>query len=356
MLPLPTLLSAALVAFTIEADNEVERVSAHSTTTGEGNGGPWLVSEYMWANVLRHLPAEGPTTTSELVARSRTERHNLNGLQRWGYLRVKRESPETTVRLTRWGRMANTTWAPVPALIEKRWTDRFGAAAVVALRSHLSDVVACTGRQLPHYLPMIFPAQGGRTEVFSTTGPTTPDDSSAADPDLSALLSRALHAFTIDFEAQTKMSLAMASNTLRVLNETGIRVRDLPALSGVSKEAQQMCLGFYERHGRVALMPDPEKSRGKVARLTPEGRQLQSKYRRLLHDVEAVWESAHGDNLRGLRAALELIVGPSPAAEHSPLFTGLDPPPGCWREKLARPRTLPHYPMVLHRGGYPDGS
>jgi hypothetical protein len=26
------------------------------------------------------------------------------------------------------------------------------------------------------------------------------------------------------------------------------------------------------------------------------------------------------------------------------------------RSSLRRPATLPHYPMVLHRGGFPDGS
>jgi hypothetical protein len=27
-----------------------------------------------------------------------------------------------------------------------------------------------------------------------------------------------------------------------------------------------------------------------------------------------------------------------------------------WRASVCRPGTLPHYPMILHRGGYPDGS
>ena len=49
------------------------------------------------------------------------------------------------------------------------------------------------------------------------------------------------------------------------------------------------------------------------------------------------------------------------------LALGLEPPPGGWRltkryieqtkavldDPLA---ALPHYPMVLHRGGWPDGS
>jgi hypothetical protein len=28
----------------------------------------------------------------------------------------------------------------------------------------------------------------------------------------------------------------------------------------------------------------------------------------------------------------------------------------CWRARVPAPAALPHYPMTLHRGGYPDGS
>ena len=33
-----------------------------------------------------------------------------------------------------------------------------------------------------------------------------------------------------------------------------------------------------------------------------------------------------------------------------------EPYPDNWRASVRRPATLPHFPMVLHRGGYPDGS
>jgi len=60
-LPLATLLSPALVAFTIEFDNEAEPQMAHRTTThGSTHGstagshqGPWLVSLAMWENCMR---------------------------------------------------------------------------------------------------------------------------------------------------------------------------------------------------------------------------------------------------------------------------------------------------------------
>jgi hypothetical protein len=60
-----------------------------------------------------------------------------------------------------------------------------------------------------------------------------------------------------------------------------------------------------------------------------------------------------------LREALERLTG-EPAAEISmgisPLFRGLEPYPDGWRAPVRKAGTLPHYPMVLHRGGFPDGS
>lgn len=66
----------------------------------------------------------------------------------------------------------------------------------------------------------------------------------------------------------------------------------------------------------AAEEPDPAVGRGKVARLTPRG-----------------------------------LDGQPPV-----LFGGLEPYPGNWRASVRRPATLPYFPVVLHRGGYPDGS
>jgi len=72
-------------------------------------------------------------------------------------------------------------------------------------------------------------------------------------------------------------------------------------------------------------------------------------WRPLTAMIENRWLDRHGSRLIGeLRA--------SPAAEPSPLLAGLQPYPGGWRASIAAPRTLPHYPLVLHRGGFPDGS
>jgi hypothetical protein len=61
-LPLTAPLSQLLVAFTIEADNELEHQLPHRTTRGPAAGsrrGPWLVSLVMWSNFLRFVSEDG---------------------------------------------------------------------------------------------------------------------------------------------------------------------------------------------------------------------------------------------------------------------------------------------------------
>jgi hypothetical protein len=58
-LPLPTLLSHVLVAFTIEFDNEFEHQMPHRTTnygsTAGSRHGPWLVSMECWSNCMQFV-------------------------------------------------------------------------------------------------------------------------------------------------------------------------------------------------------------------------------------------------------------------------------------------------------------
>jgi hypothetical protein len=63
--------------------------------------------------------------------------------------------------------------------------------------------------------------------------------------------------------------------------------------------------------------------------------------------IEERWRTRFGqDNIRTLRESLERLAG-EPRLE--PYLEG-------WRASVRQPDTLPHFPMVLHRGGFPDGS
>jgi len=127
-------------------------------------------------------------------------------------------------------------------------------------------------------------------------------------------------------------------------------------MTGISKEAVAWALGVLLRARLAVEEPDPAASRGKVARLTPRGLLAQGLYLELLGAVEDRWRDRFGaDTIAALRQPLEaLAVGPE--GQPPPLFQGLEPYPDNWRASVRPPRTLPYYPMVLHRGGYPDGS
>lgn len=367
--PLPTLLSQVLVAFTVEFDNEAEHRMPHSTTAGPADGAPkgspWLVSQVMWANVLQFVD-EGGTRVADIHARSRTTGDSLAGLRRWRYVTVDpwphegmggTAPDDSVVRLTPAGRRARDVWLPLAAAIEECWRSRFEPGAIDDLARSLRTVVEGMDRSLPHYLPVIYPTLNGKAapNLVPADGPTGPEQDGPND--LSVLVARVLLGFTLDFEAESRISLPISANTLRVLDDSGVRVRDLPRLTGVSKEANAMATGFLVRHGCVEVVPDPSAPRGKVVRLTAKGRAAQAKYRRILGSTEDLWEQRFGPStLGGLRQSLERVTAGGSAGPGSLLFSGIVPYPEGWRASVRPPETLPHYPMVLHRGGYPDGS
>ena len=368
-LPLPTLRSQALVAHTIELDNEAEHLLPHRTSRADDpearQDAPLLVSYALWSNVLQFVDGAG-VTVAELRERARTNRLLLQGLRRWGYVTLMPPAGATlknppqdgvVVRTTKAGRQARDVWRTLPTAMEERWRSRFGDGAVDHLERSLRAVFESLPIDPPAYLPVVLPTQNGKSEPAlprtATTGAATARTSAA---DMSQLLSGVLVAFTVDFERESRISLPISANTLRVLHPSGVRIRDLPRLTGVSREANAMCAGWLERHGCAVAEPDPAVTRGKLLRLTDKGQRAQQKYRRLL-DTTVSWRETYGANtVDNLRAALQRVVGDGTLAS-SPLAQGLEPYPDNWRAGVRqRPDTLPHHPMVLHRGGYPDGS
>jgi DNA-binding MarR family transcriptional regulator len=363
-LPLPTLLSQALVAFVIEIDNEAERRLPHWTTTEDDPGArvhtPWLVSYPLWANVLRYVPPDG-ISVAELQDLARTGRLLLGKLRRWGYVRLRAPAgaavknppqSETAVRLTSHARTGGEVWHAMAAAIEARWRHRYGVRAIDALDHASAALVDVFDIDPPDFLPPVFPTQGGRTE----TPVLRLDPASSRPRDLPALLSGVLDAFALDFEKESRVSLAISANTLRVLDGEGVRLRDLPKVTGVSKEANAMCAGWLERRGCAEKTPDLSAGRGQVLRLTRKGQGAHAKYRRILAETEGAWRTTYGaGRIDALCSALEPLVGDGTLAS-SPLAAALETRSDNWRAAVRAPETLPHHPMVLHRGAYPDGS
>jgi DNA-binding MarR family transcriptional regulator len=363
--PLPTLLSPTLVAFTIEFDNQAEQQMLHRTTrhgrSAESRHAPWLVSLAMWSNCMQFIGEEGlPVRELERRARTRT---NLAGMERWGYVVVEPDPSDSRpkpprsrwlVRATPVGLKAQQIWRPLFGVIEKRWEERFTRDAIEFVRESLGALVSQFDVELPDCLPILgygLFSKGASYEKRLLDGSTDGTDSH-----LSTLLARALLMFAIDFETESELSLAISANVVRVLDEKGVRVRDLPWLTGVSKEAVAGSLSFLTKRGYAVVEADASGGRAKAARLTKKGGKAQQAYRRLLGSVEQRWQRRFGEKtIRSLRESLERLVG-EPTSQLSPLFRGLEPYPDGWRASVPKPHTLPHYPMVLHRGGFPDGS
>jgi hypothetical protein len=352
--PLSTALSHALIAFTIELDNEFE------LGLGESGHTPRVTSWVMWANFMRFVGdgiAVGELPAAAGIPKARTL-STLGGMERWRYVDigddpgVRRDGygsarglrAEAVVRLTPAGRAAEAIWRPLPGEIEGRWRERFGAGAVDELRLSLEEGVAQLDVGLPEYMPIV----GGAS--WKAADAITPGerDSSAPLP-LPALLSQVLLAYTLDYETTSELALPLSANIVRVLDGSGVSVKDLPLRAGVPKEGIAMALTFLTKNGFVAVEE-------KVARLTKKGRDAQESAPRLHGEVEAATSTSR------LTAALDAILG-----QRAVLARGLQPPPGGWRgtkryfahteAMLDDPiAALPQYPMVLHRGGWPDGS
>jgi DNA-binding MarR family transcriptional regulator len=252
--------------------------------------------------------------------------------------------------------VAQEIWRPLVREIEARWMERFGAAEVTALRELLQEIVEELDLDLPYYLPVLGHGMVARVSFGEMVAAEGRGGETAAGLPFYALVSQVLLAFTLEFEREAEVSLALSANVVRILDESGVRRRDLPRLSSISREAVSMSLSFLEKRGYVTVEPDPRGGRTALVRLTQTGREAQATYHRLAAEIEERWCVRFGnDVIDDLRRSLERLVG-EPGAASSRLFTGLRPYRDGWRAHHPMPETLPHYPMVLHRGGYPDGS
>jgi DNA-binding MarR family transcriptional regulator len=350
-LDLATLLSQPLVAFTIEIDNEYAHRTTHRTTQqrrmGGVNRGPWLTSFAMYANCLQFIgEAPVPVRDLEKLARSST---NLDGMRRWGYIKLspppekansKRPNEDWMVELTPAGRMSRESWRPLPEVIEQRWRDRFGTDELSSLRAVLTEVNAGLDAAYPDFMPILKYGLFTRGRGPRTERPMPPSSDAP------------LCAFAYEFERYSPLSLAISANLLPALDEPGIRNRDLPQRTGVSKESIAMAMGILKKSGLIEI----DSGSSKTVRLTPRGLAAQRDALQLLSEVENRWVDHFGKpTIQRLRGVLERLVYKS--HDGSPLLLqGLKPYPGTWRASLAEVQTLPRFPMVLHRGGHPDGS
>lgn len=374
------------MAFTTEFDNEFEHYMPHQTaffgqggprpavtTSGKPFRPPWLASQAMWSNCLRFVTADGvPLDSLDGLGA------NLAGLERWGYIAVAPDARATVppprsewlVRPRRAGRVAQVIWGRLEGAIEHRWEQRFGDDLVAELRQSLLGIAGQLDEALPLYLPVVAYGDGMRTR-FRAPSPdqlaTAGAAGDLADLGLSVLLARVLLTFTVDYERVAPLSLPVSANILSVLGRQATRLRDLPRLAGVSKEAVRSSTAFLERSGYVEVGPDPAAARGQIVRLTDRGSAASQAHGEICRGVEHGWLERFGAGRIGrLRDCLQQVAGHR-SGDQPTIGLGLRPYPDGWRARgryraqsdavLADPwAALPRQPVVLHRGGFPDGS
>jgi hypothetical protein len=142
------------------------------------------------------------------------------------------------------GRKAREVWQPLIHAIEKRWQQRFGKDEIAELRESLWAVARQLDLELPDCLPILGYGLFSQRPDYERRASARSEDSPLPLP---ALLSRVLLAFAIEFETESDLSFAISANILRVLDEKGVRLRDIPLLTGVSKEAISMGMASFGR-------------------------------------------------------------------------------------------------------------
>jgi len=273
--------------------------------------GVWLTSGTMWWNCMKYV-GEEPVSVKELAVLARTAT-NLNGMQRWGYITVD-PAPPKLIRATAKGLRSREIWANLPGEIEKRWENRFSKAAVDRLREALYAIVSQFELDFPDCLPIL--GYG----LFSNAPDRKRSAPVGRDLPLCALLARAVLAVAMDFERDSELSLAICADVVRVLDEKGVRLRDIPVLSGVSKESIAMAMGILRKKGMVTV--------DKLVRLTAAGVKAQTAYRERIALIEKQWEERFGKQAIGaLREALLPFT-------LELLLPGLEPYPEGWRASV----------------------
>ncbi len=358
-LPLSALLSQALVAFIIEFDNEFEKQVPHRTTNFGSTPGfskaPWLVSMAMWVRYMQYIPEDG-ISFNELQERSRISNKGLQTwLTRlskwWSYLSVTatasgRIPADAIIRPTSGGIRAIRVWRGLTGVIETRWRERFGSENVVQLKQSLAALADRLGADAPDFFAVL---------EYGSALKIRPAQVSGAELTLPQLLSKALIAFASEFDGESKAPIAVCANLLRLTGDAGVLMRDLPRLACLSKEGTAAAVRMGTRHGCGGVRTDAV-SRSKSLLLTSKGRMARDAYAPLGRAIETRWQERFGGaTIRTLREMLQELAGDDPGAE-SPLLRGLKPYPDGWRAFVAPMEGLPHFPMISHRGGFPDGS
>ncbi len=294
--PLPVLLSRALGHLTAEVEPEVE--------------GPPLPSLPLWSNVVRCVGEADGLDERDLPAAARLSSRMATAVigpaQRGGWITAKGTAKKRRLLLTDAGCAAFDFWPIRLKALDKRWKKS-------GLREPLEKLVGQLELELPH-----FPASYGAADPSAVGGSFVRskepgglahgrdwkpvirrEGDTVASLPLTALLSQALMAFTIDYENGLPWPLHSTLTTLVHIESEPSPLDELPSRRGVSGNGKSL----LERHLIVEVTRN---ARGReVVALTDRGRQVRERHPARLETVESEWRDRYGDELiGGLRKSL----------------------------------------------------
>ena len=292
VLPLPVMLSRVLGQLTSEVE----------AAAGVGGKVPSLA---VWSNVVRCVAEAGPAGLDEKALRAAariSSRHAtaaVTGSVRWGWITAEGTGKQRRLELGDAGRHAAKTWPDQLAALDTEWKQS-------PLRHGLEELVGQLELELPH-----FPASYGPADPSATGAPFIRPEKPLegvvhgtdwkpvrrAEGDtvsflpITALLSQALMAFTIDYENKFPWPL---HSTLTRLAHIGVEPKplaELPDGHGITGAGKSL----LERHLIVEVTTDSAKR--KLVALTDRGVQVKQHHPGRLQTVETAWRERYGDKL-----------------------------------------------------------
>lgn len=289
-MPLPVLLAHVL----LDINRAFERAGA---AAGEQ---PSLV---VWANLLRVIP-DGGISLTDLPPAARISRRAMKTWLKYGWVEVDASTPSAkVVKPTEMGRRARDRWGDLVATTEKRWSRRVRGTR--ALRAALEALVGRFDFELPHY-PMTYgtsdpsaigggwvPARAGPPRVPAHGMDWVPvvrnGAESATGLPLSALLSQALMAFTIDYE-EARFPMAVAAILSRAMASESVPLSSVPGVLGIDGSGKS----GLERHGIVQVTG---KGTAREATLTKVGQWICDNHSGAVMDVTRSWRERYGEDV-----------------------------------------------------------
>jgi DNA-binding MarR family transcriptional regulator len=297
-LALPVLLSRVLGGCTAELES----------TDDAGD----VSSIAVWSNVLRGVGdgrSERDLATETRIS-TRLAVAAVTGAARRGWVEAAPGKRVRDVNLTDAGRRSCEVWSERLAAHDERW-------AGSPLRTSLEALVAQLPLELPHF-PATYgtadPSAVGGSFVAPRPGDGIPGhgqdwrpvlrgegDTVSAVP-LTGLLSQALVAFSIDYEARPMWPLASTTLVVRHLTAKPMPLADAPADHGITGNGKSL----LERHNIAVVTKDPDNAKRKLVQLTELGERIRSHHDQFVADCETAWRERYGERVvADVRSALE---------------------------------------------------